>query len=83
MQAQPSLTVALLAGLAVAFAGLFRHVQPMVYGPVPEGQRPVQVNIWPVVVHLGLVLWLGLSIPPFLAQWLNEATQLITGAGLP
>jgi hydrogenase-4 component F len=79
MQAQPWLTVALLAGLAVAFAGLFRHVQPMVYGPVPEGQRPVQVNIWPVVVHLALVLWLGLSIPPFLVQWLNEATGLITG----
>jgi len=79
MQAQPWLTVALLTGLAVAFAGLFRHVQPMVYGPVPEGQRPVQVNIWPVVVHLGLVLWLGLSIPPFLVQWLNEATALITG----
>jgi hypothetical protein len=25
------------------------------------------------------VLWLGLSIPPFLVQWLNEATGLITG----
>jgi hydrogenase-4 component F len=82
MQAQPWLTVALLVGLAVAFAGLFRHVQPMVYGPVPEGQRPVQVNIWPVVVHLGLVLWLGLSIPPFLVLWLNEATELITGTVL-
>jgi hydrogenase-4 component F len=79
MQAQPWLTVALLTGLAVAFAGLLRHVQPMVYGPVPEGQRPVQVNIWPVMAHLGLVLWLGLSIPPFLVHWLNEATELITG----
>jgi hydrogenase-4 component F len=83
MQAQPWLTVALVAGLAVAFAGLFRHVQPMVYGPIPENQRPVPVNIWPVAVHLGLVLWLGLSIPPFLVLWLNDATQLITGAGLP
>jgi hydrogenase-4 component F len=36
----------------------------------------------PVVVHLGLVLWLGLAIPGFLAQWLDRATQLITGSSL-
>jgi hydrogenase-4 component F len=82
MQAQPWLTVALLSGLAVAFAGLFRHLHPMVYGPAPEGQQPVRANLLPVVVHLGLVLWLGLSIPPFLVAWLDRATQLITGAHL-
>jgi hydrogenase-4 component F len=36
----------------------------------------------PVVVHLGLVLWLGLAIPVFLARWLDKATQLISGVGL-
>jgi len=82
MQAQPWLTVALLSGLAVAFAGLFRHLHPMVYGPAPEGQQPVRANLLPVAVHLGLVLWLGLSIPPFLVAWLDRATQLITGAHL-
>ncbi|MEJ2380671.1 MAG: hydrogenase 4 subunit F [Gammaproteobacteria bacterium] len=82
MQAQPWLTVALLTGLAVAFAGLFRHLHPMVYGAAPEGQGPVQANMLPVVVHLGLVLWLGIAIPPFLAQWLDRATGLITGAHL-
>jgi hydrogenase-4 component F len=82
MQAQPWLTVALLMGLGVAFAGLFRHVHPMVYGTAPEGHGPVEVNIWPVVVHLALVLWLGLSIPPFLVRWLDQATELITGARL-
>ncbi len=82
MQSQPWFTVALLAGLAVAFAGLFRHLQPMVYGAVPEGQRPVKANMIPVMVHLALVLWLGVSIPLFLAHWLDRATQLITGAHL-
>lgn len=82
MQAQPWLTLALLSGLAVAFAGLFRHLHPMVYGPAPEGQQPVRANLLPVLVHLGLVLWLGLSIPPFLVAWLDRATQLITGAHL-
>jgi hydrogenase-4 component F len=82
MHAQPWLTVALLTGLAVAFAGLFRHLQPMVYGPAPEGQAPVAANMLPVYTHLGLVLWLGLSIPVFLARWLDRATELIAGTGL-
>ena len=82
MQAQPWFTLALLTGLAVAFAGLFRHLHPMVSGTAPQGQAPVQANMLPVAVHLVLVLWLGLSIPAFLASWLDVATGLITGAHL-
>lgn len=82
MQSQPWFTVTLLMGLAIAFAGLFRHLHPMVYGPVPEGQQPVSANMLPVIVHLGLVLWLGLSIPAFLSHWLDRATELITGVHL-
>jgi len=82
MKSQPWLTVALLTGLVIAFAGLFRHLHPMVYGTPPEGQQPVQANMIPVVVHLGLVLWLGLAIPGFLARWLDRATELISGARL-
>jgi hydrogenase-4 component F len=29
-----------------------------------------------------LVLWLGLSVPAFLANWFDEATRLISGANL-
>ena len=79
MQSWPWLTVALLAGLAIAFAGLFRNLHPMVYGSVPAGQMAVQANMLPVALHLLLVLWLGLSIPSFLAQWFDQATLLITG----
>ena len=82
MQAQPWLTLPLVTGLAIAFAGLFRYLHPMVYGTPPEGQQPVQANLIPVVVHLGLVLLLGLAIPGLLAEWLNRATQLITGSSL-
>jgi hydrogenase-4 component F len=82
MQSYPWLTVPLLAGLGVAFAGLFRHLHPMVYGDRPEGQQAVQANMWPVVLHLVLVLWLGLSIPTFLAEWFDQAAVLITGRGL-
>ena len=82
MQAWPWLTVALLSGLAIAFAGLFRNLHPMVYGTQPEGQQPVQANMLPVATHLALVLWLGLAIPGVLATWLDRATGLITGMHL-
>jgi hydrogenase-4 component F len=58
---------------------LFRHIQPMVYGERPEGQQPVAATMWPVMVHMGLVLWLGISIPGVLSEWFAEATELIAG----
>ena len=82
MQSHPWLTLPLLSGLGIAFAGLFRHLHPMVYGERPEGQERVQANMFPVILHLVLVLWLGLSIPAFLADWFNQATILISGSGL-
>jgi hydrogenase-4 component F len=82
MQAWPWLTMPLLVGLAVAFAGLFRHLQPMVFGACPAGQVPIRVSMAPVVVHLAIVLWLGLSMPAFLARWFDDATRLISGSGL-
>jgi hydrogenase-4 component F len=80
MQSWPWLTLVLLSGLAIAFAGLFRNIHPMVYGTVPEGQVPVKANMIPVAVHLLIVLWLGISIPSFLANWFDQATLLITGS---
>jgi hydrogenase-4 component F len=38
--------------------------------------------MWPVFIHLGLVLWLGISIPTVLAQWLNQATVMLVGKGV-
>ena len=82
IQSWPWLTVLLLSGLGIAFAGLFRNVQPMVYGAAPEGQSAVSANMLPVLVHLLAVLWLGLAIPAVLYGWLNEVTLLIAGEGL-
>ncbi|MBK1650217.1 hydrogenase 4 subunit F [Rhabdochromatium marinum] len=83
MQTAPWLSLALLVGLAIAFAGLFRHLQPMVYGTPPTGQAPVTANMLPVAVHLGLVIWLGLAMPALLAGWLEGAVLMVTGTALP
>jgi hydrogenase-4 component F len=79
MDDYPLLTPLLLTGIVIAFAGLFRHVQPMVYGEVPEGQTAIQANLWPVMIHLVIVLSLGLALPTFLGNWFSQATQLISG----
>ncbi|MDI1230949.1 MAG: hydrogenase 4 subunit F [Methylobacter sp.] len=80
MHSYPWLTLPLLLGIGIAFAGLFRHIQPMVYGDRPEGQNPIKANLWPVTIHLVLVLWLGLAIPGFLAHWFSQATLFISGS---
>jgi hydrogenase-4 component F len=82
MKSWPWLALPLLAGFAVAFAGLFRHLHPMVFGPAPAGQRAIRLNPVPVALHLGFVLWLGLAIPEFLGRWFDEATRLISGSAL-
>ncbi|TYP00113.1 hydrogenase-4 component F [Geothermobacter ehrlichii] len=82
MKSWPWLVIPLLLGLAVAFAGLFRHLQPMVFGEPPQGQRPVRANLLPVLLHLLLVLWLGISIPDVLSRWLDQATIMVVGKGV-
>ncbi len=82
MKATPWLVIPLLVGLCIAFAGLFRHLQLMVYGDPPAGQTPVVANIWPVILHLALVLWLGVAIPDVLVRWLDQATILVVGKGV-
>src|SRR5512146_2928202 len=61
----PLLTPFLLLGLGVAFAALFRRVQPLVSGLVPAYQKPMRVAHVPVLLHLALVLLMGLYIPDF------------------
>jgi len=82
IESWPWLAVPLLTGLAIAFAGLFRHLHPIVFGTRPEGQVALPVNMLPVYLHLALVLWLGLAMPGFIARWFDQATRLISGSGL-
>jgi hydrogenase-4 component F len=82
IKSYPWLAPPLILGLAVAFAGLFRNLQPMVFGEPPAEQKPVIANMWPVFIHLAVVLWLGISIPTVLAQWLNQATVMLVGKGV-
>ena len=79
LHTHPWTVVLLLLGLVLAFAGLFRHVQPMAFGTPPEQVHAIRVNMFPVYIHFGLALWLGLAIPGFLADWYQTAAALLQG----
>jgi len=77
MREHPWTTPLLLFSLAVAFAAVFAKVQPMVFGEATAPRVPHRPAMTPVFVHLGLVLLLGIWIPPFLASWYRQAAKLI------
>ncbi|MFA7403236.1 MAG: proton-conducting transporter membrane subunit, partial [Pelobacteraceae bacterium] len=77
MKDAPYLAPLLLLGLTVAFAALFRKVQPMVAGLIPAGQKPLSAANIPVFLHLALVLLLGIYLPGFLANWFHLAVDIL------
>jgi hydrogenase-4 component F len=77
MREHPWTTPLLLLALGIAFAAVFSKVQPMVFGEAAAARLPHRPAMTPVFVHLGLVLMLGIWIPPFLADWYRQAARLI------
>ncbi len=77
MRDQPWATPFLLGALGLAFAAVFSKVQPMVFGETTAKRLPLRPSMIPVFMHLGLVLMLGVWIPPFLADWYRQAARLI------
>jgi hydrogenase-4 component F len=77
MHEQPWATPFLLVALGVSFAAIFGKVQPMVFGVATLQRLPHRPALLPVFVHLGIVLLLGLYIPPYLAAWYRQAAQLV------
>ena len=77
MHEHPWATPFLLVSLGVAFGSIFFRVQEMVFGETTAKRLPHSPALIPVFVHLGLVLMLGLFIPPYLADWYRQAAALI------
>ena len=79
MHEHPWATPFLLLALGVAFASIFGKVQPMVFGETELPRLSHQPALTPVFIHLGLVLMLGLFIPPYLAAWYKQAAHMLGG----
>jgi len=79
MRQEPWSTPILLLALGIAFAAIFRRVQPMVFGETSAKRLAHSPALLPVFAHLALVLLLGIFIPPYLADWYRMAAALIAG----
>jgi hydrogenase-4 component F len=79
MKQQPWATPFLLIALGIAWAAIFGRVQSMVFGETTLKRLPHPPALLPVFTHLGLVLLLGLYVPPYLADWYRAAARLIGG----
>ena len=73
----PWATPILLTALGVAFASIFIKVQGMAFGEPTVKPLTHNPALLPVFLHLGLVLMLGLWIPPYLAEWYRQAAKFI------
>ena len=73
----PALIPVVLFALIVAFAALFRKVQPLVFGDPSPGRHEIDAQHAPVLLHLGLALMLGIYLPVFLREWLFEAAGIL------
>ncbi len=79
MREQPWAAPILLLALGIAFAAVFGRVQPMVFGDTTAKRLPHPPALLPVFGHLGIVLLLGVYVPPYLADWYRAAAALIGG----
>jgi hydrogenase-4 component F len=73
----PWATPILLAALGVAFAAMFAKVQAMAFGEPTVQPLAHNPALLPVFLHLGLVLMLGLWIPPYLNEWFRLAAKMV------
>ena len=73
----PWATPILLVALGVAFASMFAKVQAMAFGEPTVKPLAHNPALLPVFLHLGLVLMLGLWIPPYLNEWFRQAARMV------
>lgn len=79
--AMPALTLALVAGLLLAFGALAGKIAGIAFGPPsPDAglaAASVKVAIGPMVLHLALVLIAGVWLPPALADLLRQVAVML------
>jgi hydrogenase-4 component F len=76
------LSCVFLLCLVVIFAGILKHTTAMAFNPPPQGLERGEVGRWAVLACLLLIVpivLLGVYIPSFLDNILNQSVSIITG----
>lgn len=76
------LSLIIIFGLIVVLAGLLKNLQPVIFGHGTKTTSTAKISLSPIILNLSLALCLGLYIPPVLYHYLQQATLLISGAGI-
>ncbi|MFZ1495053.1 MAG: hydrogenase 4 subunit F [Candidatus Competibacter denitrificans] len=75
---QPWLALPLVIGLLLAFGTLLWRLHGLAFG-VPDNAPavPIKASIWPMFIHLGLVLLAGIWLPGPLVVWFHHVAVLL------
>ncbi|MDQ0394402.1 hydrogenase 4 subunit F [Labrys monachus] len=73
----PSLAVALVFGLLVAFGALLLRLTGIAFGEPRGSLAPVKAPYLPMYAHLALVLVAGLYLPPAVVAWFQHVAKLL------
>ncbi len=75
---QPWLAVLLALGLLLAFGTLLWRLNGMAFGkPDNAPAAPLQASVWPMLLHLVLVLIAGIWLPGPLVAWFHNVAVLL------
>lgn len=73
----PLLAVPLVVGLLVALGAMLLRLVQIIFGPAPDSGQPVRAAVWPLMLHLGLVLLAGIFLPDPLVRWFRHVASLL------
>jgi hydrogenase-4 component F len=77
------LAMIIVAILLVAIAALLYNIHTIVYGKPPSTvDANIKISTFPIILHLAMALWLGIYLPTWLNNILQQATSLLTNQTL-
>ncbi len=78
---QIGLAIPFIIGLSIAFSAILFRVQNMVFEQSVDSRTlgATQLSLFPIYIHLALILGLGLLVPVFLVQWNEQIIQFMRG----
>jgi len=76
---QIGLTIPLIIGLSIAFSAVLYKIQKMVFDQqeYPQLVKTAPLSLFPIYIHLVLIIGLGLFIPVVFAWWNQQIIQLM------